>query len=945
MRLSNKSLTLSIVATLFICLSCPATARSLYVRNGGCGQKGAAPSLTQEVINNLRSQGWHCPDREGWPTWWSGGGSNMRLEYMEKGGKENDRYIRIGGKDGYINVYHGTPLESNKVYRFWLRGKGTLRAGYHAWKLNEDNSLAGQIHLPPIIVKVNSKKWVRYRHSLIKPDHGVTLHPAFAVLEGIIDLDEVDIEPSNAALDLIVAEEEKLYGTGALIENLNLAQADETFKKKAAEFKSALEDFEAKSGTLDKNLVLSLKKNIETLKPYVLSEGISAVQVPRYNEMIAMTRVLNRLTKKKVGEAAKIRASEAAPSAPITHKPGVRESRPGKITITDVHSNKVCYDENQRASTIATVVNAGKTPASGTLIARMILDLDTVREITRAGFNVGAGQEKKWSFSYSVGPETYGRAIEVQFVGSDGKTLDSHQEYYAVAAEYFRVQQPTYEGTNKLYEITPWTTYYNQRHYFAHEPTDAGVHSFDAEQYLSGQVGYRINEKLRSAEIKYFTSRGTSCSFYQTFAFCGIQGYEVMRRYPEFVLYDDNGQFAVDPVYGGYPNPIELASPIEIGPKRKGMKIKPYLDRQYTPWQHTPGNWASEDLVVFQSNRIKEYAKLKEFKGIYWDGNLGIWKGYAYDGKPNVPSGKPEDYIRLNARNHRIYSEILKKDDPNFGTWYNWGKKGVDSYIRQGLTFYYGSGSGMMGDESDDAIRTALDYKNVMILDERHGCFGPGDGVVRYPDKLLASLLEQRDFIVQKYGGNTIFGYDNPRLKAEEPGPSKWGWPAVNYLMAQLTATQHHYVGAFYPSYRPQIQFQTRHSRFIWAPDIKAVPVEDVEKIVQLETPEKIWWKRLVYKRKTDDGCDLIIHLVRIPPTEKFDINWVDEPAPLEGVKISADIVAGRLQTAQACRPYYFEEEQQVVQKVLDAKVEGGKATVEIPPFRYHTMVVLRLKE
>ena len=47
----------------------------------------------------------------------------------------------------------------------------------------------------------------------------------------------------------------------------------------------------------------------------------------------------------------------------------------------------------------------------------------------------------------------------------------------------------------------------------------------------------------------------------------------------------------------------------------------------------------------------------------------------------------------------------------------------------------------------------------------------------------------------------------------------------------------------------------------------------------------------------------------------------------------------------QACRPYHFEEEQQVVQRVLDAEVEGPKATVKIPPFRYHTMVVIRLKE
>ena len=129
------------------------------------------------------------------------------------------------------------------------------------------------------------------------------------------------------------------------------------------------------------------------------------------------------------------------------------------------------------------------------------------------------------------------------------------------------------------------------------------------------------------------------------------------------------------------------------------------------------------------------------------------------------------------------------------------------------------------------------------------------------------------------------------------------------------------------------------------AADIKAVPVDEVEKMIELETAEEIWWKRLAYKRKREDAYDLIVHLLRIPPTEKWDINWVDEPVPLEGVKITANIGSAKLQTAHACRPYHFEEEQQVIQKELAPSGDTGKVTVEIPPFRYHTMVVLRVAE
>jgi regulatory GntR family protein len=215
----------------------------------------------------------------------------------------------------------------------------------------------------------------------------------------------------------------------------------------------------------------------------------------------------------------------------------------------------------------------------------------------------------------------------------------------------------------------------------------------------------------------------------------------------------------------------------------------------------------------------------------------------------------------------------------------------------------------------------------------------------RLMDGLLEKLLRQRDFIVQKYEGNTIIGYNFINVDAEKPGPTKWAWPTVNYHMAQLIAAQHHHAGGFWPSYRPALQFMTRYSRFIWARDIKAVSVDDVDKKIQLDSPEKIWWRRLVYTRKRQDGHDLIVHLLRIPPTEKWDLNWADEPLPLKGVTMTVAVGDAGLQTVLACRPYDFEEPQQVVQKTLAPSATSGKITVTVPPFRYHTMVVLRIEE
>ena len=69
----------------------------------------------------------------------------------------------------------------------------------------------------------------------------------------------------------------------------------------------------------------------------------------------------------------------------------------------------------------------------------------------------------------------------------------------------------------------------------------------------------------------------------------------------------------------------------------------------------------------------------------------------------------------------------------------------------------------------------------------------------------------------------------------------------------------------------------------------------------------------------------------------------MDEPAPLEGVELTADTGRGVVTTAYACRPHHFEDPQQVIQRSLKPTGELGKTTVTIPPFRYHTMVIFRV--
>ena len=931
-----------------------AGADSLIFNSGLETGPPTAPRPSAAHVQRLRSDGWTCPEPEMWPMWWSPRGSNVKFETFADGGKQG-AYARIGGNQGSI-VCPAYPLKDwlrrekeeehakygdDHLLSIWVRGKGQLKLGFEAHRQTENGETVSAVAPEPFLVRVDTGgKWMRYSHVIHPRADSVRVDPSVGATEGAIDFDELNLWPAEPGRQMVVEELERLYGTGALVEDKETVRADRTFFAAAAELEAAIKGVRAKS--LDAGRFQSIQKVIDEVSPYALTPGISLVQAGQYNDVIALTRVLKRLAGQPVGPPVAITVTEATATAGV-HKPGERTAREGAVTITDVRSRKVRYVENETAGTRATLVNKTSEAVSGVLVVLMHLDVDTTREITRIAFTIGAGESRNWDFSYNVGPETYGRGIEVKFVDGKGTLLDSWQEFYAVAAEYFRVHQHCYQRQVKSYTVNFWTTYFNQSHYFSGEPTDFGVRPFDAEVYRSGQAGYRFNWAARKQQIAGHRNAGIATTFYQTAAFGGQMGYEEVRKHPEYVMYDANGQLGVDPVYGGYPNPMEIASPIEVGPKRKATK--PYLDREHHPWQHVPANMAMEDVVVYEANVIKEYARAYGFDGCYWDGNLGVENGYNYDGTPTVPSGKYEDYVRLNARNHRIYSEILKADDPNFGTWYNWGMAGMEYWTNQRkLKHYLGTG-GIDSDPRDDAVRAATGWTNVMVLNEiqRLG------GVHGAPQSVLDMLVRDRDKFVQTLGANMLIGYFQPGplglgADEDEPGLSRWGWVAVNYFMGQLIATQHHKAGAFVPSMRPGFQFQVRYSRLLWSPDVKSVPEEEAGQLVRVSTPERLWWNRLVYRRDTAAGHDVIVHLVRVPPFKEWDINWADEPEPLKGVRVAVDLHAGTLAGAHAMRPYYYEEAQQPVHARLQSNVKGDRAAAELPPFRYHVMTVFQIR-
>ena len=914
------------------------------VRNSQFGG-GAGVKPTDEQIATLREAGWTCPDAKQWPNAWGGQGADVEVSFPQTGGHGVGPFCRLsGGNNGYLNGYWGFPFEDTQILEVWAKGNGILRVGLMAYKLSDDHSMilpGGQ--MPTLDIKIKTDKWVRYRYLMRKPDYELTGHPLFMAPEGTVDIDDVKILSSNRAFDLIVAEENTLYGKDALSEDTELIHFDENARSALSKFDTAVMEFENRADELPIAITKPMRNEIKSLTPYLHSDGIKTVATVHFNQMLVLTRVLQRLAGNELKDIDGISVIGVDSEITASHYPGKRFARAGKLTITNLRSNKVRYSENEAASTEATLTNETNKAITGTIVATMILGLDSRRELARVGdFSIESGESKKWRFNYNVGPETYGRAIEVEFLDGAGNSIDRWQEYYGVAEEFFRIHQHCYQTKSEYWDEDHFTFYYNQSHYFAHEPTALGMVPFDAEQYIAGQVGYRISVPLRKAQIARNKQIGVATTFYSIGCFDSQMGYEQVRKHPEFILYDANGQPAVDPLYGGYPNPMELASPIEVGPKRKELSIKPHLDREITPWQHVNMNFAREDAVRFAVEHMKTYSDHWGFDGVYFDGCLGVWSGYAYDGVKNVPSGKYEDFVKLGARNHQIFNEVLKRENKNYGTWLNWGLEGAtgDFAKRHGITIWLGSG--VDGDPLDDNVRAATTGRNVMLLDEISSFQGHSYS------KLESDRVASRDHYVQKYGANHIIGYASTVVGTGEPGVSNWGWPTWNYVQAILTATQSHLASHFIPSHRPQLQFTTRYSQYVWARDVKVVAPPKAEGLIKVDTgveEAKLRWRNFVYERDVDSGREIIVHLVQTPPTDMVDYQWADEPDPIEGVSVSLNTAGLDVSSAIACRPYHFEEPQQVVQTDLEIELVENTAKVHVPPFRYHTMLVFRVAD
>ena len=434
---------------------------------------------------------------------------------------------------------------------------------------------------------------------------------------------------------------------------------------------------------------------------------------------------------------------------------------------------------------------------------------------------------------------------------------------------------------------------------------------------------YPFTTKKMREEQAWRKKWGFKATMYSDKSMTGPVGFEIGRRHPEWVARTETGAFAE---YGyASPSPVELAKPITT-------KMSGWFGLLPDLYNAEALRFGDEALV----KSIREFG----WDGIFWDGCgyvVGPWYSYKGDAMPNG-----QDAEEVSANNIRKTHEAIWKEFPEAFLWYN-GANPADV----GSFYPSGNGGGRKG-------------KMQMVADPRNGSLKE----LQYPQvidprsaahswrSLFDIYLDSRDSVRKRkwdkplLGDNLHTGYLFPCSRydttQEEAMKTREDWTWTNHAISLIAAAQLHFGGGG-TAFRPMLQLMTRYSEFFW--DEKIRMVGKAYKRFELDSLREVWWEDAVYERETAAGQDVIFNLVNSPDSEKAHPKLYADPRPADDVEITfLDVKDAKGVKAWAVRPYDYEStELAPVQVELKPELIDGNLVLTVPPFRYFSLVVVRI--
>ena len=590
-----------------------------------------------------------------------------------------------------------------------------------------------------------------------------------------------------------------------------------------------------------------------------------------------------------------------------------------EVVIENIRPNKILYSLNENASARVTLTNKSAAGQNGTLVLTELRGVDGSRNVGRIPVTLAGGQTgMEIVAAWNVGPEMYGREIRVDFV-SDGKKVSSASEFYHVADKWLRVNMIT--GWKPAPEDPQdrgiFESYQNHKMYFCWAPCNFSDLTPDLDTWYSGYQSYGpYNAKGFKAQLSNLQRKGIRTSSYLRYEACGPAGFEFARRHPEWIVRKRNGSYHLS--YHSL-SPIELAGTISDKPSLKA--------------QTAVVDFYEAAPVVYGAQEAAASAKMFGWDAMFFDGGCYyVYPGFSWDGQPTPHGQNPNE---LTARNVRLFRETVRKEFPDLVIWHN----GMSpSSVNRPFDSLHGNHGGL---EASAAVFE--DPDSGRLIEEQ------GGGFIRKPwAHWYDFYADRRDEVKDTktvLNSGWLWNYGlNQSLNEEEIKASREAYAAASHTGAIFTAFGIHPCWNITYGARPFAQFMTRYSTLLWDTDID--PVEDAEKVFKVVSERELWWKRSAYVKQNERETLYLVHLLNKPTTEMPDWKEVGDPPAAEDVSVTLNVPVGKdVEKAWALRPYQWKEVPQTpVQRELEIENTEGGIKVGIPAFRYHTLVVFKMK-
>ena len=591
------------------------------------------------------------------------------------------------------------------------------------------------------------------------------------------------------------------------------------------------------------------------------------------------------------------------------------------VTIVRVRPSKVLYLVGEQATADVVLENHTQAEVKGKLDLREEWDLAESRGVWSGEVTLAPGQQKKVAVKWNVGQVQYGRAVRATFsVG--GKPVARAAEFVQVATvqTWWRMNMLNGGGWYERDRVKtdPFVTYTNFDNHFAYALSPFSNLATDLEEYRAGQSRYRVRTQDLIARIKRRQAMGIRAGAYTISAIGGPGGYEMARQHPEWFLRDARGAFNTCAM------PI---SPLELS-------YSP--ERSMSGWYALAPDFSNPEVTQYGGEEIVRAIRQFGWDAVFFDGAYGINYGAFYTDKniyywtgKSLPSGEAAD--KISAEVVRKTREIVRKTYPHVVFWYNGANPKRKSVRLQQLAAlddpYGGSLFELQGCQVLNPNHHGHHWRNLF------------DIYVSERDALLAEPRLDDPVLNTGYMYNLSVWVTMPK---DEYAASRDTWTMASHIGAFLIAARIHPCVLCSSGFRPSLQFMTRYSSLLWPKSVKHV--KKPWGLVSVESNRELWWEDGVYVKDTADHRDVVVHLVNSPDQEAIDPKVGRDPAPAKFVEVEVK-VTGDPAKAQvwALQTYGYDSAvNEPVQVRLKTEIDGRTVIVEVPPFHYHTLVVVR---